>query len=170
MPIITSINNARQTTPSIMRDSDTSVSTGTLTSSMHGSSLNEFCTSNQVIVECPHPYKSGQIYSERVKFSNEIGFMSIRFDSQCQGANFSDSLWIYAALDVHTTLEEKDDNQQQTIYFPIAKFSGHNWPGTSQLLVPGYKAWFLFETFPHSQKGSILPKGKNDDESCSKVC
>ncbi|KAI1714938.1 PHR domain-containing protein [Ditylenchus destructor] len=94
----------------------------------------------QSVVESAHPYKSGQIYSQKVSFNPSVQFLSIRFHDECQTAQSGDVLWIYASV---------TENAKGSTFYPIGKYSGdRGWPVDTVVLVPGNLVWFVLETSP----------------------
>lgn len=88
----------------------------------------------QVLVESPHPYKSGQIYSQMINFEKNIEFICVRFHDECQTAQPEDILWIYGAVNGGAS------------FVPLGRYSGSkDWPETT-LLIPGNSLWFILET------------------------
>ncbi|KAE9549406.1 hypothetical protein FO519_007385 [Halicephalobus sp. NKZ332] len=92
-------------------------------------------TVTQALVESPHPYKSGFIYSETLVFDPQTEFMCLRFHEDCQTANSEDVLWIYSS-----------QTSNPDFFYPVGKFFGtKNWP-ENQIVIPGFKLWFIFES------------------------
>uniref|UniRef100_A0A914IDA9 4Fe-4S ferredoxin-type domain-containing protein n=1 Tax=Globodera rostochiensis TaxID=31243 RepID=A0A914IDA9_GLORO len=72
-----------------------------------------------------------QIHQINVPHSD---FLCVHFDSQCQTAQPTDSVWVYVKGNGGNIL-------------PVANFHGRNWP-RGQLLVPGDRLWVILESGP----------------------
>uniref|UniRef100_A0A915DCC7 RING-type domain-containing protein n=1 Tax=Ditylenchus dipsaci TaxID=166011 RepID=A0A915DCC7_9BILA len=101
----------------------------------------------QAIVESAHPYKSGQINSQKVTFEKTVEFLYIRFHDECQTLQTDDCLRVFVAAST-------DEDSQGSTFYPLGKYSGSkDWPET-MLLVPGNCLWFILETSPSQEECS----------------
>ncbi|VDM67402.1 unnamed protein product, partial [Strongylus vulgaris] len=98
----------------------------------HNSEICEARTT-QIIVECPHPYKTNNVYSVVVGFEESVHFLCVQFSPSCETAQADDQLRLYIGVNKES-------------YVPVGRYFGSkDWP-TTPLLLPGNSLWFILET------------------------
>ncbi|KIH46457.1 PHR domain protein, partial [Ancylostoma duodenale] len=98
----------------------------------HNSEICEAKTT-QITVECPHPYKTNNVYSLVVGFEETVHFLCVQFSPSCETAQADDQLRIYMGVNKES-------------YVPVGRYFGSkDWP-TTPLLLPGNSLWFVLET------------------------
>ncbi|EYC22759.1 hypothetical protein Y032_0016g2930 [Ancylostoma ceylanicum] len=98
----------------------------------HNSEICEAKTT-QITVECPHPYKTNNVYSLVVGFEETVHFVCVQFSPSCETAQADDQLRIYMGVNKES-------------YVPVGRYFGSkDWP-TTPLLLPGNSLWFVLET------------------------